>query len=393
MRWIMAGEIGRVRQRVRVSGEAFWFVDCRPYGRVWSIPDPGGSYPIPIRDKHTAARVLEAVRKAYADHGSMERALAPWLSKPAAALRVESKLEVWIGWYAELVSQGKRSPGSLENLRRYVRPGGHFEFWRGRTILEITTSTVDDFALWLGRRELGPKTQKNAIDGFRGFVSWLARRGELDGRPDVHWPTVQVPEHIARVLTLDEQTRVVEAIAWERRGAFLVAASESLRPSEVRAFDLEHYLGDGKLRLEGALQGPGHDARRGPTKNRTASIRSLWSEELIRWLDWRMEQATPQSRMRGEIALFWNPTAHHPSRRWTTSMMDRGWNRACKRAGVGKIGLQEGTRHTTLSALGEVLPERVLRAYSRHKNARSLDHYSKPKATPAAIVKALKTKA
>ena len=74
-------------------------------------------------------------------------------------------------------------------------------------------------------------------------------------------------------------------------------------------------------------------------------------------------------------------------------MMDREWNRACKRAGVGKIGFQEGTSHTTLSALGEALPERVLRAYSRHKNARSLDHYSKPKATPDAIVKALRPRA
>jgi len=70
--------------------------------------------------------------------------------------------------------------------------------------------------------------------------------------------------------------------------------------------------------------------------------------------------------------------------------LEREWHRACERAGVGRIGFQEGTRHTTPIALGEVLPGRVLRSYSRHWDARSLDHYAKPKATPDAIVRALR---
>ena len=43
-----------------------------------------------------------------------------------------------------------------------------------------------------------------------------------------------------------------------------------------------------------------------------------------------------------------------------------------------------------LKALGQELPERVLREFSRHRDARSLEHYSKPRATPEAIVRALR---
>ncbi|HME73643.1 MAG TPA: hypothetical protein VKM54_27845, partial [Myxococcota bacterium] len=305
----MAGEIGRVRQRVRASGEIFWFVDCRPYGRVWSVPDPGSSFPIPIRDKRTAERVLEAIRKSYADHGSLSRALAPWLTKPSAELLVENKLATWLEVWRELVAQAKRSPTSIRELERYAQTDGHFSFWYGRTTLEVTTPHVDDFALWLGKRGLSAKTQKNVIGCFRSFVSWLARRGELDGRPEVHWPAIQVAEHVPRVLTLDQQDLVLEAIQWERRGAFLAAATESLRLSEVRAFDLEHYLGSGRLLLTGSIQGPRLNAPRGHTKNKTASIRELWHPELLRWIEWRMDQATLESRVAGVVALFWNPSA------------------------------------------------------------------------------------
>src|SRR6516165_9175780 len=116
---------------------------------------------------------------------------------------------------------------------------------------------------------------------------------------------------------------------------------------------------------------------------------TLWDTETIRWIEWRLAQVTPESRLRGEVALFWNPSARPPSKRWSTSTLQTVWHRACKAAGVGRITFGEGTRHSTLTALGQVLPERVLRAHSRHKSARSLDHYSKPKARPDAIVRAL----
>jgi len=49
--------------------------------------------------------------------------------------------------------------------------------------------------------------------------------------------------------------------------------------------------------------------------------------------------------------------------------------------------LHPGTRHSILTALGQALPERVVRDFSRHRDARSLDRYSKPRATRGALVR------
>jgi len=144
----------------------------------------------------------------------------------------------------------------------------------------------------------------------------------------------------------------------------------------------------GKLRVSAAKQGSRLDAPVRHTKNRSAEWREVWHPELIRWLDWRLAQATPERRLRGEVALFWNPTARNPAKEWTPDPMEKAWNQACFTAGV-QVALQEGTRHTILTAAGQALPERMLRAFSRHRDGKSLGRYSHPRATRAAMVQAL----
>ena len=125
-------------------------------------------------------------------------------------------------------------------------------------------------------------------------------------------------------------------------------------------------------------------------KNLTDEWREPWHPELQRWLEWRIQQTPAEKILRGaEVALFWNPTANNKAKRWTPDPAEREWRRACEKAGYD-IPLQEGTRHSTLTALGATLPERVLRPFSRHRDSRSLDRYSKPRATSAVIRRAIK---
>ena len=70
------------------------------------------------------------------------------------------------------------------------------------------------------------------------------------------------------------------------------------------------------------------------------------------------------------------------------SGLEREWRRACARAGVDYLPLQQGTRHSILTHFGQALPERVLRDFSRHEDSRSLDRYSKPRARRGALVRA-----
>jgi integrase len=295
-------------------------------------------------------------------------------------------------WEAR-VERGKKSPTTLREIHRYARPGGHFDFWRGRSVSGISYGDVEDFQLWLAGRisprtkgSISSKTQKDVSDAFRTFLRWLKKRDVIDRVPE--FPRIDVPEHEPKILDRDQQEAVLKAIPWERRGAFLVAATEALRLSEIRALNIDDYA-EGKLMVDKAIKGPRVDSPVGGTKNHSAQRRELWSPDLVEWIQWRLKQANPQARLRGEIALFWNPTARNTAKRWTPDALERQWNAACESVGV-RVPFQQGTRHSTLTRLAQVLPERVLRDFSRHRDGKSLDHYAKPKATPEAIVKALR---
>jgi hypothetical protein len=396
MAWIAVGKVGKVIEERTASGRTRIRIDFgRRRGkriRLDSIPNPTDGQPIPLADRATAERVLESVRGVMADGCSLEQALAPFRGTTAPEDMIEARLKEYIGHFREKVAQGKRSPNSLRELERYAKKDGHFSAWYGRSIHGITYGEIEDWQLSLGKRispltgqPISPKTQKNVSDAFRAFLRWLRRRGTVMAVPE--FPSIDVPEYAPETVDMEQQTAILEAIPWERRGAFLVAASEAVRVGEVRAFNLDDYR-DGKLRVSKATQGPRLDAPVRHTKNRSAEWRELWHPELIRWIEWRLTQATPEARLRGEVALFWNPTARNREKRWNPASMERDWHRACEKVGVS-VSLQEGTRHTTLTALGATLPERMLRAFSRHRDSRSLDRYSKPRPTPAAIVRAL----
>jgi hypothetical protein len=85
---------------------------------------------------------------------------------------------------------------------------------------------------------------------------------------------------------------------------------------------------------------------------------------------------------------FTKATARRAAEGWSLSGLEREWTRACARADVAHLPVQQRTRHSILTVMGQTLPERVLRDFSRHQDSRSLDRYSKPRATRGALVRA-----
>jgi len=285
--------------------------------------------------------------------------------------------------FERLVEGGARSPTSLRELRRYANDDGHWSWWHGRSVHGITYGDVEDWHAWLARRGISAKTQKNVSDAFRAFLHRLRRRGDVETIPE--FPAISVPDHAPRTLDLETLEQILGEIPWEQRGGYLIAAYEALRVSEIRALDLADW--DGRFLYVGrAIQGQRLSSPTRHTKNRSAGYREVWHPELLRWLEWR----TGEGRRRAPFAqaLAWNPSASNSDKRWTPDPMERHWHRACDTVGVS-ISLQEGTRHTILTAAGGVLPERLLRAFSRHRDGKSLGRYAQPRVTRAAMVRAL----
>jgi integrase len=270
----------------------------------------------------------------------------------------------------------------LREIERYAQPEGHFSHWTGTSARDLTFGHIEDWHAWLGERGIALKTQKNVSDSFRAFLRRLKRRSEIDSVPE--FPAIEVPEHAPTIITMEQQAKILDAIPYERRGLFLCAATEALRLAELRALDLGDYS-DGRLRVTKTIQGKGRNERIiEVTKNRSAETRELWSPALIEWLDWRVKRSSPEQRLRGEVALFPNPTARNPAKRWGHQPVEEEWKRACDEAWI-HVSFQQGTRHCILTKLAGELPERMLQAFSRHRDAKSLGHYTKPRATKAVI--------
>ena len=86
--------------------------------------------------------------------------------------------------------------------------------------------------------------------------------------------------------------------------------------------------------------------------------------ELIKWLEWRVAQASDADRLAGRAqALFWYPPAKNADKAWSYTTHRKVWTNACTEAGE-KISTQAGTRHSILSRLAEVLTPHELQNQS-----------------------------
>ena len=387
--WAEVRGIGRVTTERRPGWATRWRVVIKRGGVTYQIGRKltKGGLEVPFSNFDDAQKTLYGIRVLLGQDMPIAQAIAQFLPSFVSGDLIENRMAEYLTHFRELVAQGKRSPSTLREIERYAKPegkgsAGGFAYWYSRNSRDLTNGDVEDWHKWLGKRGISPKTQKLISNAFRAFMRRLRWRSEIDRVPE--FPAIEVPEYAATFITLEQQAEILEAIPWERRGLFLCAATEALRLSELRALDLDDYQG-GRLRVTKTIQGKGRNERIvNVTKNRSAEVREVWSPALLEWLDWRLEQSTPGERLRGEVALFPNPTALNRAKRWGHQPVEEEWKKACDAVWID-VSFQQGTRHCILTVLAGELPERMLQAFSRHKDAKSLGHYTKPRVTKATI--------
>ena len=388
-RYEMAQRFGRVTEERSASGGVRWRIDCGTIEgvRVRIAGRPNPIHPtrvIPFPSRAAAELEHEYLRAAILAGATAAEAVAPYHSRQVVSALVESRAARYLNRWRIRVAQGKRSPTSLAELVRYAAPGGYWSWWYGRDIAKLSNRDVTQWQLWLGEQRkrghrghgerIGAKTQKNVCDAFRAFLR--SESDDADGQLRVpRFPAIPQAEYAARTLSPDRLLAVLAAIPWARRGAYLAMAFEQLRVSEVVAHDLTDWDGE-ELHLHRGRKGHQVDAPIRENKTRSARRRRPWWPELVAWLEWRVAQASPADRLAGHAcALFWNPTAENLAKRWGEGLLRRHWRRACSSVGVS-IPLQEGTRHTVISRLAEVLSQAALQQQTRHASGISLAHYT-----------------
>ena len=355
--FLMAGNIGRVRERTQ-RGKRSFYLDFRPHGRVYGIPDPGGAGTIPIRDRSTADRILENVRQAFIDGKTVEQALAPWLSRVAPEMRVGARYTLFCKRLADQVAAGEKSQSYLDEIARYGKVGGYLDTIRELPVFTLNFGHLEDLDAELIRRGLAPKTRSHVIGALRTFCRWLKRRGDIDQVPD--FPTITVPEYLPRIIEPEAQRQILDAVPDRLRGPFLAAAFHGLRPTEIVRLNVADY--DWKA---GVIR-----ARR--TKSKRSRVIPA-SGELRTWIE---RYVDPAGRLTG-APLFTNPRGRARDRRWTWDALADTWTRAARQVGV-EARLYEGTKHSSATAArrrGVALE--VIQHALGHADVRSTERYAR----------------
>jgi len=379
--WDMARDFGRVRPRR--GGKNGWEIDLGRGITPRFLYSARGAH---FESEEMAQAILDAIRVRMARGAHPQQAVDEFAPSASERNRVSLWIERYLAEQEERAESLEISPNHLRELRRCARADGTWSWWEPFSIHEIDAANLNEWRRWLATEcGLAPKSVRNNIGYFRAFVGWLFRLEKIDRLPA--FPTVKVRDHQPTILSRSTQDLVLEAIPWERRGAFL-AASHGIRPGEIRAHgvgDFHARVGLPGLNIPRAVKGPNANAPTGGTKTGDAHWIPI-DEGLEGWITWRLEEraraaARPQSQGANvawrSVALFPNPTSRNAERRWIANALREEWNRAADDAGV-KVRMYEGTKHSAATAWRTSgMSLEMIQRMLRHRDSRSTERYAK----------------
>jgi integrase len=396
----MADNIGRIQARRTPKGQERYELDFRKecrrlriperIGRINSIPSEAG--PIVLESHKMAERALEAIRVRIAAGEPLNAVLDSF--RPTGAYHVNRCAERWLAHQRERAASGQVARTTLRkydwHVERHIAPR-----WAGTTVHDLTYGALEDWMLELRSSGLSESTVRSVLATMRTMLRWLKRRQEIREIPD--FPTVAVPEREPALLTMEQQTAVLEAIPAAIRGIFLAMADLWLRPNEARALAPSDYQlvkdrgpGDpaGWMTIQRAAQD--HHADVTPRKwTKTRSIRKLpVSDRLAEWL---ADHRSAETRLKKRF-LFHSPWGDGKAM-WSHAGLVNVWKRACGQAGVPPVPMREGTRHSGATAARERLGDEQMPVFQRmlgHTDVKTTEKYSRHK--PKALVRLVQGK-
>lgn len=362
----MARTLGKIRQRGNGWQVEVWDEGTRHrIGRA-----PIGGHWTALKTRDLAEFVLGAIRAEVAKTGSIEQAVAPFLSRPTHATLVSTKAQAWIKRERDRCRSGDISPTTLREYERYVT--GAFAYWKGVHVFQVGYGALEDWSSALAQDGLSAKTRQNILGAFRVFLRWLYRRGDLKVLPD--FPPIPRSEYAPTIITREAQDAILEHIDWNVRGVF-IAMAHTLRPGEARAVELRDYRA-GDLVVRRAVKG--RHARSEVREAKERNVRVVGCDERLEaWIAWRLSQLSPAEKLKGTGRLFVNPNGRDHLHRWSHDGLEYVWRKACRKVGV-TVGLYEGTKHATSTDLlrrGESME--TVQKFLGHKDARSTARYAK----------------
>ena len=165
VRFQLVANLGRIRQRRLKDGEAGYYLDFRPYGRVYTLSG------VPLRDKATARLLLERIRSDVTDDRSLEEVLTRYAPVKAKTNLVATWLDRWLEVRRRECKAESLSPAYLSQLEALCGDGerAYFRFFSDLSIHEINYGVLEDFSLWLADHGSRPEEPQELPGGLPGL--------------------------------------------------------------------------------------------------------------------------------------------------------------------------------------------------------------------------------
>jgi site-specific recombinase XerD len=367
--------LGKVLPYSRKGRAQRWRID---FGRRWSARFLYSFRGIAFESEEMAQAILSHVELEVANGRALDDVLSEFAPETSASTGIEPMLRRWLDLFRKRVAAGDRAPRTLRDYERWAgKPGqpgaeAHFAAWYGRSIWEVTTGSLEEWSYALAEKGLGLKTRRNVLAGFRSFLSWVAEQRTTFDVPRFPWP--EPDERLPKILSREVQAKVLEAIAESKRGIFYALADLMLRPSEARVLRVRDWRDD-ELRVERASKDRlVRGEIRGPKKRKGVKVLPVMGR-LHEWLEAHVPAERRLSDPDGP--LFANPDGQAGGW-WSETAVRRTWYDACDRAGVERVGVYVGTKHSTATDLkSRGADDRVLAALMGHSDPRSVQVYAK----------------
>jgi integrase len=232
------------------------------------------------------------------------------------------------------------------------------DIWGQRNIKTIGYGDLEDFLFGMN---ISDKTRSNAKSVLHDFFKWLSKRENI---PMPEFPVITFELGWRKLIPINVQQQIVDMVRqiapqpkiW--LGIKWLTTYVSIRPKEM--LNLKEH----QIDIEGAFVIP-------RPKEKKPKIVPMIDEDI----------ALYRSLPRGFPELYFfrhikGNGAAQPGEQFSRELWYRWWKRACKNLGVEGVDLYGGTRHSTVSAMGEYFtPEELKKSGTMHSTNKAFDRY------------------
>jgi len=267
----------------------------------------------------------------------------------------ENYIQKWLEF-----SETKLKPSTLKDRKRVVK-SLFIPFFRGKDIREIKSAHIQDFYMFLQKRNISKKTIWNILSELKAFLNFARKREDIDRVPV--FPEVKFEERPIVWLNQEQQRRVLEHIPEEHKPIFVFLFTYGCRPGEARAL-----MWDSVDFVKELIY-----VRRTFSNKKLVNIPKEGKWKVLPMLPHIKEILLKLYKRKKSMFVFSWRYDHYGER-----ALPRIWKEACKKAGIEGVSLYAGVRHSfAMQRLREGFSYEEVGACLGHSDVRTTRRYGR----------------